>query len=261
MFMAIAFLLSSLLFYSNPASHLSTLQRDAAWKVHTYPCIGQVKFLNNTLLSYPYGPTVLSRLRSSTDTTYLDVGCGLGQEIRYLIHTENILATQLYAFDYSPAFVELSFDLFRDRERLIEGNLTAGDLLVDPNEQPGIKNFIGKMDIVNASQLLAVWDWEDQFVAAKNLVAFTRPRPGSLIVGNHMGSVNPGSYAMPTKKGKNYRHDVQSFENFWKEVGEGTGTEWTVKAGLVGSPAIEQNRAQSWMDPGMRMLWFWCERV
>ena len=60
-------------------------------------------------------------------------------------------------------------------------------------------------------------------IAAKRLVSLTRSLPGSMIIGNQMGSLDAGQYEMPTGKGFNYRHNQASMERFWRQVGDRSG--------------------------------------
>jgi hypothetical protein len=84
----------------------------------------------------------------------------------------------------------LGYQLFRDRDTLSAPMLTS-DVLADPNKPDGktLEALESKMDIVHAASLLHSWGWDDMIIAAK-LVSLTRSEPGSLIIGNQMGSLN-----------------------------------------------------------------------
>lgn len=242
--------------------------RDRAFALWPYPCIGQVRFLDYTIPRNPYYIAVLARLRAGS--TFLDAGCCLGQEIRFLIHCEGISAQQLYGFDLEPAFVEMGLALFRDGSGRLEAKMLSGDLLAekrsdngDGGEEDGLAVLEGKMDVVHVASVLHSWGWDDMLKAAKRLVQLSRPQAGNLIVGNQMGSLNAGEYPMPTGKGVNYRHNVESFDRFWAQVGRETGSEWKVESGMVETDAVRDNRNTSFAkgDPGMRMIWFMVERV
>lgn len=99
--------------------------------------------------------------------------------------------------------------------------------------------------------------------AAKRIVSLTQPQPGSMIIGNQMGSVDAGEYPTPTRVGYNYRHDVESMERFWKQVGEETGSRWKMESGLISTAAVRENLEHSWArsDPGLRMIWFMATRI
>ena len=230
----------------------SLLQRDKAFTLGTYACIGQLRFLNASLPSHPSYPAILSLLRRGA--SYLDAGCCFAQELRYLVHA-GIPSTQLYGFDIEPKFFEYGYDLFRDRKTL-QAIFVPGDIIAESNSKEGseLDNLVGQMDVVFANSFLHVWDWHDMIVATKRLVSFTKANKGSMVVGRQLGSVNAISHAMPTKGGSNWRHNVQSMERFWKQVGEETGSEWKVEAALDDGAELKENKGHTWSEPGMRMI-------
>ena len=227
-------------------------QRDKAFAVDTYACIGQLRFLNASLPSQPSYPAILSLLRSGA--TYLDAGCCFAQELRYLAHA-GIPSDQLYGFDLEPRFYECGYELFRDRETL-QATFVSGDVLAKPNsgESGGLDTLVGQMDVVFANSFLHVWDWEDMIEATKRLVSFTKPKKGSIVLGRQLGSVNACSHQMPTKGGSNWRHNAESMERFWRQVGKETGSEWKVEAALDDGAELKGNKGHNWSEPEMRMI-------
>lgn len=119
------------------------------------------------------------------------------------------------------------------------------------------------MDIIDAASVLHCWGCNDMIIVAKRLVSLTRKVPGSLIIGNQMGSLDVGQYDMPTGKGVNYRHNVESMERFWHQVGQETGSEWNVVSGMFLPLVVKENMQHSWAksDPNMRMIWFCATRI
>jgi hypothetical protein len=57
-----------------------------------------------------------------------------------------------------------------------------------------------------------------------------------------------------------YKHNVESFEKMWKEVGERIGSEWKVNANIDAGLGVDQNKRAS-DDPDTRRLVFEIERV
>ena len=237
--------------------------RDEAFAIWSYACIGQVRFLDYTIPHHPYYAPTLSRLRSG-GAHFLDAGCCFGQELRFLAHNDQIPAAQLYGLDLEPAFIEMGYALFRDKDRFA-AHMLSGDLMADPTapEAQQLERMAGDMDIVHVASVLHSWAWDDMLHVAKRLVSLTRPAPGSMIIGNQMGSLNAGEYPMPTGTGCNYRHDVASMERFWEQVGEETGSRWKVESGLFLPAAVKENLEHSWAksDPGLRMIWFMATRA
>ncbi|KAL9074714.1 MAG: hypothetical protein Q9161_002083 [Pseudevernia consocians] len=233
--------------------------RDKAFALHTYACIGQLRFLTPSLPSHPTYPTVLALLRAGA--TYLDAGCCFAQELRYLVHA-GIPSAQLHGFDLEPAFYDHGYELFRDRATLA-ATFAPGDVLAAPGSpgSGGLDAFVGAMDVVFASSFLHVWDWAEMVAAATRLVGFARPRRGSRVLGRQLGGVRAGSHAMPTKGGSNFRHNVESMRRFWEQVGRETGSEWEVEAGLYDGEELKGNTAHTWSEPGMKMIWWSAVRL
>ena len=69
---------------------------------------------------------------------------------------ENVPSTQLYGFDLEPAFINLGYDLFQDRDKL-RATMLSGDVLADINTPDDLTVLEGKMDIVHAASLLHSW--------------------------------------------------------------------------------------------------------
>ena len=192
----------------------------------------------------------------------MDAGCCFGQEIRFLAYNEGIPSTQLYGFDLEPAFIDIGYELFCDRDKL-QAHLLSGDVLATASEGEELAAVEAKMDIVHAASLLHSWGWDDMITAMKRLISLTRKQAGSMVIGNQMGSLDAGQYAMPTGKGFNYRHNVESMYKFWRQVGEETGTRWNVEAGMFLPAVVKENLQHSWAksDPNMRMIWFCATRL
>lgn len=229
-------------------------QRDKAFSIWSYACIGQMRFLTYNLSLVPFYSQVLERVRLGA--TFLDAGCCFGQEIRYLVQG-GIPSSQLYGFDLEADFIDLGYQLFRDHDKL-QATFVSGDVLAGPNAPEGqeLSKLQGQIDVVFASSFLHVWDWDDMIKAAKCLISMTRPQPGSMVVGKQLGSFQAGQYKMPTSSGSNYRHNVESMKRFWQQIGVETGTSWKVEAGVYQGHELTENRNHAWSEPDMCMVWF-----
>ncbi|KAI4936481.1 hypothetical protein J4E85_001811 [Alternaria conjuncta] len=198
--------------------------REKAWKVHPYPCIGQFRFLDPSFSELPdERKEIVERLRKGQKL--LDMACCVGQTIRTLANdgapTEN-----LYGCDLQPDFIDLGYELFRDREKLKASFLTAD--IFDP--ESALTNIQGQMDIVYAGSFFHLWGYEKQVQVSKAVVALLCPQPGSMILGRQVGATEPLEKEGPT--GTMYRHNVESFQNMWKEIGNDLGINFTVDAKL-----------------------------
>ncbi len=130
------------------------LQRDKAWAIHSYPCIGQWRFLDLSIGLHKLYPEVLDRMRTGQQT-YLDLGCAFGQDIRRLV-ADGVDTSKCYASDLQLDFIELGYELFRDKETLKTKFIAANVFDTDSS----LKDLEGTIDIVGASSFFHLFNWE-----------------------------------------------------------------------------------------------------
>ncbi|KAI0861121.1 hypothetical protein F4860DRAFT_476913 [Xylaria cubensis] len=191
--------------------------RDKAWAVFPYGAIGSFKFLDfNQTLQDPLFETVSKRLRAPESVeTFLDVGCCLGHVVRQL-NAEGVPSERLYGTDLQASFLDLGYDLFRDRDST-RATFIAGDMIRE--EEPRLEELIGKIDIIYASAFFHLFEYEDQIKAGKWMVQFLRPEnQNAIIFGNNGGPKIVGW--------EKYVLDEETWRNMWDEIGEATGTTW-----------------------------------
>lgn len=221
-----------------------------------------MRFLSFNLTHMPFWPQVLERLRTDPSSGFVDVGCCFGQEIRFLAD-QGISGNQLFGCDLEHVFIDLGYRLFRDQDRL-KASFAVGDLCADEVlflDSEIVQKLNGKIDIVFASSLFHMWDWNTQFKVASRLVNLCRQRPGVMITGRQLGSVEGDHYGMAgMKEGAqpvHYRHDPKTMDRFWSDIGKATQTSWKVEAGLYWAEELDQTKNMPWADDNIRMIW-WC---
>ncbi|KAF9875975.1 hypothetical protein CkaCkLH20_06421 [Colletotrichum karsti] len=198
--------------------------RDELWKVFHYPCIGRWRFLLLADSQDALYRKVLGRMTdANSGDKLLDLGACVGQALRQLAH-DGVDSSRLYGADLQQKFLDIGYDLFRDRDRF-NATLVAGNAL-DPAD-PGLEVLDGQVSIVWANAFFHLFDWEQQVRVAERIVKFLKPgiRDG-LIFGRHLGSTEPKGSENEGRK--RYLHDQSSFQRLWDEVGAKTGTRWRV---------------------------------
>ena len=160
--------------------------------------------------------------------------------MRKLVY-DGVPSESIYGIDIEPAFLDLSYELFRDRESL-QSTLIAGDLF---NENLDLSSITGKMDMVNLTSFFHLFPRQKQIVAAEKIVSFLQPAPGSMIIGTNMGNTVPGEHPLPSGNLTSYRHNKETFEEFWREVGELTGSKWRVNS-TIDKEGMAGNESQRW---------------
>ncbi|KAE8372335.1 hypothetical protein BDV26DRAFT_274377 [Aspergillus bertholletiae] len=233
--------------------------RDEAFKVYHYPCIAQMRFLAFNFSRMPFYQRVLERLRGDSSANFLDAGCCFGQEIRYLAD-QGIPGKQLFGCDLEQVFIDLGYRLFRDKDRL-EATFVTGDLTADDAafaESPLSQGVSGKVDIIFASSLFHLWDYDTQVRAARHLVQLCRDQPGVMITGRQVGSRLGGHYPMHgvDDNAFHYRHNIETLKGFWRDVEAATQTRWKLDASFFVDEASEQTKK---VDPDSNTVMIcWC---
>ena len=231
---------------------MSIKQREKAWEIFPYPCIGQFQFIDPCLPRSPLYPTILSRLQDGA--SLLDLGCCFAQDIRKLVQ-DGAPDSNLYGIEIVAEFISLGYDLFLDKGRL-GAHFAQGDVF---EEKGALVDLQGKMDIIHVGLFLHLFDLERQIEACKVLVRTLKPVKGVLIVGQQVGAAEP--FNLPLGNGrKMYKHNEESFAKMWKEVGDITGTEWKVNVRLGDGLSIGQTESK-WFDPTTVRLVFEIERT
>jgi SAM-dependent methyltransferase len=202
-------------------------------------------------------PAILARLKSSPEQKYLDLGCCFGQDIRKLV-SDGVPSSQLSGCDLRAGFFELGYELFLDQETL-ESKFFEADVFAAANEDAGkaLAGLDGKVDILYAGSFLHLFDWNGQVKVCERIVKLLRPVKDSVLLGRQVGGVIAEERSHRTNPWeKMYRHNKESFEKLWEEVGQNTGTSWRVEAELQGTVGQGEMLSGSMHDKDVRRLRF-----
>lgn len=188
------------------------------------PFIGRWKFLRLAEPVDPYYQQVLFRLTlPKSSDCILDIGCGFGQALRQL-RANGVAGSKLFGADVESRFINLGYDLFRDKETL-GATFVTGDLL-DPDDER-LDMLSGLFTIVHADSFFHLLSWTEQLYAAKRLISWLRTdMKNNFIYGKHAGTMRPGDIAAAGSRP--YLHNSRSFQRLWDEAGRMTDTRWRV---------------------------------
>lgn len=248
-------------------------QRERAWQIHHYPCVGLYRFIHFSLCRHPiYQNTILPRLRApNTDDIFLDVGTCFGQDVRKLIYDGVYPEGKIYASDILTEFWELGFELFRDRDRL------PNELFLYPanlfDNDSGLNRIRGKISIIHMNAVFHLFNYESQLEMAKRTVKLLRPGPGTLIIGQQMGSLHAGEYASRWRDpdATIYRHNSESWAQMWGRVGKelasdmgGEEVKFKVESDLLPfdpPKGVDMPNGGQWSQSGFSRMQFAVERL
>lgn len=203
-------------------------QRDQAWAVFKYPCIGRMSFLDFSIGLSPQYSSVLEHLKTG-DATLLDLGCCLAQDLRKLVY-DGIPGTALYGSELEAGFIDLGYDLFRDRNTL-QAKFSANDFFdeITPNEV--LRE--GSFDYIYAASFFHLFGWEEQVQAFSRAVRLLKPRAGSLIFGRQTSTEGEAHVLNhhATRSGNMFRHNKESFRKLIEEVSTRVGIDLEIEMG------------------------------
>ncbi|KAI0545618.1 hypothetical protein F4679DRAFT_560611 [Xylaria curta] len=222
--------------------------RDRAWDTFPFPCLGTFEFLDLTLSTRNrVYPRLLSRLQAGA--TFLDVGCCLGQDIRKLIF-DGVPAENVAGAELRQGYIDLGYDLFRDRETLAS-EMHQANVLDDPTVAPW-PQLLGRFDIVNFSFVLHCFSRDKQVVMFEQGIRVLKAgKLGTTIMGMASGA-NESHMSMWHGEGV-FIHNPETFRNLIQEVEEKTKTKWKVEVEL--DNYINHSEPKyGWIGPKMRRL-------
>ncbi|EMC99049.1 hypothetical protein BAUCODRAFT_64579 [Baudoinia panamericana UAMH 10762] len=237
-------------------THVRTI-RDKAFAVHPYPCIGLWRFLDFGIAKHKlYKPEILPRMLTG-EQTYLDLGCAFAQDIRKLV-SDGVDSKHCYGSDLRLDFLELGYDLFRDRQTL-KSTFIAADIFA--SESQLFKELSGKVDIIDASSFFHLFARDEQKAVARQVVRLMKPQKDALLVGRQIGSTNPGEVARRSGNGTRFRHNIDSWRQMWDEVGEEVGLRFEVDGRTWGREVLTQVSAVYFTDETLTFMEFSVRRV
>ena len=212
--------------------------RDQVWSFAPYPCIGRGWFLLPGLSGMKEWPEVVQAAKEGK--TILDLGCGLGQDLRRLYSDAggDAASLKLYASDVDEKMWEMGCKLFRDQKKPGTKFLCANaqDLWEAPTPGasfgPGgrLEEISGKVDVILTSQLLDLFFWAEQRYIGKTIVRLSHV--GTKVIGRALGAAQGQSCEVSRDgddKPMRMYHDAQSFKNMWWEFGNDSKTSWRIE--------------------------------
>ncbi|KAK6008067.1 hypothetical protein QM012_004881 [Aureobasidium pullulans] len=228
--------------------------REKAWEVFPYPCIGGFRFLDMPLAGFDTYPEIVKRLKSGNET-YLDLGCCFGQDIRRLV-ADGVPDEVLIGSDLHQGFLDLGYDLFKDKGRL-RSKFIAADVFESESKLTPLE---GSIDILHTSSFFHLFGYEGQKKIARRVVQLLKPKKDSLLVGRQVGNIRAHEEeSSASGSGNMFLQNVESWKQMWKEIGEETGTQWKVEATLHEWPLAGSK--VSWHKEGTKRIFFSVRRL
>lgn len=145
-------------------------------------------------------------------------------------------ANRLFGADLEPRFMEVGYELFRDKKKL-RSMFVACDVLEGAEnntaaEDP-LKLLDGKMTVIHATSFFHLFGWNDQVIAGKRIVRLLKPKdPNVFIFGRQVGCEDPGLQTGPRGHAR-FLHNPETWQRLWDVIGEETNTRWRTEVDVI----------------------------
>jgi SAM-dependent methyltransferase len=220
------------------------------WHSLPYPCIGVFRFLDFPATLNPIYPEVLDRVRNGE--TFLDLGCCFGQDIRKLAF-DGAPSENLIGVDTEANFLELGYELFRDRDTLKSHFYTQ-----DVFAEGFLSEWHGKIDIIFLGSFLHLFSFDKQKAVVAQIEKLLKKRRGSLVFGRHMAAENGGSFRKNALGWDLYHHSPETIRQLFDEDPEGT---WKVDSELVTYGSEGWDKGRNWQGNDVKQQNFWAKKL
>lgn len=227
-------------------------QRDIAWDVFPWPCIGGFWFISLGLTRHPKYSWLVNLLRtpppkSGPTPTFLDLGTCLGQDLRKLVQ-DGVPISTLYGCDLFPGFEKVGHALFRDADSFGPEHFIHGDIFsTDPKDT--LFGTEGKWSVINMIMFLHIFPLADQEkICMRVLRVYLRAQKGSVVMGMQTGTVKPGEMmlkppmSLPGEHKTIYRHSQETMKEMWETVAKKANINIKVWAKYDEEEAEERDR-------------------
>ncbi|KAF3928325.1 hypothetical protein AA313_de0209797 [Arthrobotrys entomopaga] len=210
--------------------------KQEAYAAYPYPCIKLWLFLHSTIADSPvYESTIKPKLKAPSSAILMDIGCGLGQDIRSLV-SDGAEPENIIGFDLHEEFVQAGYGLFMDgpgTDAPLKSTFITGSLFDEDND---LSKYHGKIDIIHVSSVLHLFGLEKQITVANRLDKVLKSEPGAIITGKQLGVKEPGVLKVDVDDEGGlggrvlsagvFRHNPETFKDLWMKVGDG---QWSVE--------------------------------
>ncbi|KAI9933739.1 hypothetical protein ASPWEDRAFT_168013 [Aspergillus wentii DTO 134E9] len=219
---------------------------ETAWRVINYPCFRMLWFLRFEVAQYPIYGEIVQRVKDGG--LFLDLGCGLAQDVRRLVY-DGAPSENTIALDNRAEFINLGYALFQDKETLKTEFVVQNFLDDSLFEHP----WAGKISVANAGYFIHIWSWNGQVKAIKRILRLLSMKDGDTVTGLNFGKHNPGPAEgfLAVDGEPVFRHNPTTISRLWEQVGEETGTKWVVEARME-----EDEGHRNVMSDGDRLVWY-----
>ncbi|ORX92606.1 S-adenosyl-L-methionine-dependent methyltransferase [Basidiobolus meristosporus CBS 931.73] len=193
--------------------HVSQV-RDKALNVFQFYIVSEFKLLR--MKTHPFYPSLLALSKKREDLKLLDLGCCFGADLRKL-SLDGFPAGNLTGLDISTDFLELGYELFKDKDTSPTKFISA-DILSDdwPTKVAGLE-----FDIIYLGSFLHLFSQSQQEKILERVSHLLKPN--GILFGRNLGSgeKEPICYMSERLKGERFFYTPQLLTETLKSLGFG----------------------------------------
>ena len=212
--------------------------------VHKYRCIESFRFVVPRIKYNIYYQDVLAK---SKNKTILDIGCGLGQDLRKM-SLDGIPQKNLFGLDIEQEFINLGYELFGDKSSNQITFITTN--ILDMQQFHQLKEKLS-VNIIYTSAVIHLLNKDDIRSLLANIN--TLLSEGGIFFGQTTGLKNPGNIQDNSGRSR-YLHSKDSLKNELHKVGFRNIQVTSVQRSL-----IETNSSNA-HSVNRDMIFFYCEK-
>ncbi|TCD66533.1 hypothetical protein EIP91_001254 [Steccherinum ochraceum] len=197
-----------------------------AYEKYPYPCIRGFHHVNLMMSKNAVYHEVVESGKSG-NTTFLDLGCCMGTDVRKLVY-DGYTASNVVGVDLRQEFIDLGYDLYRDRDTSPIRFFTDDIFTVSPDstkfqdsvefsQATKLTQLGGKVSHFYLGALFHLYDEDTQFQIALAVATLLKREKGSIAFGRHQGFEKEGLVDDHLGRTR-YAHSPESWTKMWKRV-------------------------------------------
>ncbi|KAA1125360.1 hypothetical protein PGTUg99_013050 [Puccinia graminis f. sp. tritici] len=205
--------------------------RAEACKTFPFPCVLCFHFLQGMIARHPFFPEVLKAIKEKLTTRriFVDIGAGMGNDLRLLIH-HGWKRDDVLGVDVNSEWSALGYKLFRDRNLPVPnfiGNILQPEVLdvstpaefgsaesIDLRSLKDLNPLKGKVKMMSLNQLFHFFDEADQKRLAERCALLLSDEVGSAIFGMQVGGIKKGFQSCI----KTFVQSPETWKEMWESV-------------------------------------------
>ncbi|KAH9447004.1 hypothetical protein Pst134EA_028988 [Puccinia striiformis f. sp. tritici] len=211
-------------------AHLFEIRAEGC-KTFPFPCVLCFHFLQGMIARHSFFPNVINAIKDNSKTRkiFMDIGAGMGNDLRQVIH-HGWNRNDVLGVDVDSEWSALGYKLFRDQKTPVPnfiGNILTPEVLnvsiptkvapissIDLHTLKDLNSLKGRVNFISSNQLFHFFNETEQRRLAERCALLLSNEPGSAIFGMQVGGSQKGVQTSI----KTFVHSPMTWEEMWVSV-------------------------------------------